>query len=357
MPHPMLNISFSETGLIVPQTSLRDIPALARRAGVGRVLIKLESERPLGNFKVLGGMYAGLRVLADQVGSTISALVEKQGRHPDLPRLICASDGNHGLSVAAAAQSAGAPATIYLHNGVPPYRAHRIKSLGASIEWIEGTYDDAVDAAAAAARRGEGILVPDTTSDAFCPVVQHVMHGYTTLTQELVAQLACLDVRLTHSFIQAGVGGLAAAVSEGLQSIEARAGTMIVVEPESAACVARALATGEPERLAGDLATSATMLSCGLASAPALAILREYGAQAVALTEAQLDDAVLILFEEAGIATTASGAAGLAGLLHVAADAQLRNSYGLDYDSTVLLIVTEAASSQPGEKGLGGSSR
>src|SRR3546814_19678996 len=60
----------------------------------------------------------------------------------DLPMLICASDGNHGLAVAAAAGFAGGTARIFLHGGVPPNRARRIERQGAGIVWIEGTYDD-----------------------------------------------------------------------------------------------------------------------------------------------------------------------------------------------------------------------
>jgi diaminopropionate ammonia-lyase len=334
----MLNVAFSETGLILPHTSLRNAPALARRAGVARTLVKLENERPLGNFKVLGGMYAGLRVLADRLGLPVSELVGQRGRHRDLPPLICASDGNHGLSVAAAASAVGAPATIYFHGGVGEYHARRVEEFGASIVWTEGTYDDAVDAALAAARAGLGLLIPDTSSDPDCPVVQHVMQGYAVLTQELLAQLGYLEARLSHSFVQAGVGGLAAALADGLQQ---SGGAMVVVEPESAACVGHALVSGAPERLPGDLVTSAEMLSCGQASAQALRILLNHGARAVTASEAELLAAVRILEKDVGVETTSSGAAGLAGFLRVATDPSLRAVHGLDRDSTVLLVVTE----------------
>ena len=45
-------------------TRLIASPELARRTGVGRVLLKIEADRPLGNFKQLGGMFAGLLALA-----------------------------------------------------------------------------------------------------------------------------------------------------------------------------------------------------------------------------------------------------------------------------------------------------
>lgn len=338
----MLNIAFSETGPIVSPTPLCEVPALARRAGVAKVLLKLENERPLGNFKILGGMYAGLRMLADRTGRTIPELVAKQGAARALPRLICASDGNHGLSVAAAARQAGAPATIYLHRGVNPARARRIEAFGASIAWVEGSYDDAVDAAEAASRDGAGILVADTSADLSDPVVRHVMDGYATISRELTAQLGRLEVRLSHCFVQAGVGGLAAALAEGLGA-QVPNGAITVVEPANAPCVIWALMHGALHRLPGDLETSAEMLSCGLASAPAFEILRAHGARGVTVGEAGLAAAPRLLAETAGVATTPSGAAGLAGLLRVAADPALRAMHALRSDSSVLLIVTEAA--------------
>src|SRR6185312_3829784 len=106
-----------------------------------------------------------------------------------LPPLICASDGNHGLAVAAAARFAGGPARIFLHAGVPRVRARRIEQQGAAIAGVDGTYDDAGDAAAAAARAGAGILIADTAADAADPVVRDVMPGYGVIAHELRLQL------------------------------------------------------------------------------------------------------------------------------------------------------------------------
>jgi Pyridoxal-phosphate dependent enzyme len=49
-------------------TPLVDLPRLATRCGVARVVLKDEGLRPLGSFKALGGMYAGLRALARATG-------------------------------------------------------------------------------------------------------------------------------------------------------------------------------------------------------------------------------------------------------------------------------------------------
>jgi diaminopropionate ammonia-lyase len=342
-PAPTLELQPHELWEDYHPTTLLGLPALARTAHVARVFVKNESERPLGNFKVLGGMVAGLRALARATGTaSLRDLLARRVPSRSLPRLITASDGNHGLSVAAAAHRAGAKASIYLPDSVSPQRAKRIEALGAQIVWIKGTYDEAVEAAAKAAARGEGLLISDTTPDPNDPVVRDVMAGYQLMTRELASQFQGLaNGRPSHVFVQAGVGGLAAAVAEGLRGVMLETGRTLVVEPESAACVARALEAGRPVQIQGKLHTSAEMLACGLASAAAVEVLRKHGARAVRVSERQLDEAVAALREAGGPATTPSGAAGLAGLLHVAGNPSLRLEHGLTHESSVLFIATE----------------
>src|SRR5262249_21087087 len=116
------------------------LPRLATRCGVAKVVLKDEGLRPLGSFKALGGVYAGLRALARATGlPDIATLVAARRPRESLPALICASDGNHGLAVAAAAEFAGAAARVYLHGGVPPARAMRIAAHGAQSVRVGGT--------------------------------------------------------------------------------------------------------------------------------------------------------------------------------------------------------------------------
>src|SRR5438045_1623401 len=91
-------------------TPLLELSALAARLGVAQLLAKDEGRRMLGSFKSLGGTYAGLGALARTRGASIADLIAH--RASDLPALICASDGNHGLAVAAAARFAGTKAQV-----------------------------------------------------------------------------------------------------------------------------------------------------------------------------------------------------------------------------------------------------
>ncbi len=320
-------------------TSLVDLPRLAERCGVARVMAKLENERPLGNFKALGGMYAGLWVLAKASGcNDISELLANPPAK--LPRLICASDGNHGLAVAAAAHRVGAKATIYLHENVPKIRAERIAAFGANIIKVKGTYDDAVNAAARAVGV-DAVLVSDTTDRIDDPIVAKVMEGYGLISSEIIDFLkGNVWGYPTHIFVQAGVGGLAAAMANGLASYPQTL-HVIAVEPESAPCVSDALQTGVPELVPGALETSAEMLSCGLASLPAVTTLLRHNVSSVLVDELSLDQAPGVLVNAGGPKTTASGAAGLAGLIRASIDGALRNALNLQENSSVLIIITE----------------
>jgi diaminopropionate ammonia-lyase len=117
----------------------------------------------------------------------------------------------------------------------------------------------------------------------------------------------------------------------------------VIVEPDAAPCVARALQAGEPTLIEGNLHTSASMLACGLASAPAVRILQRHSVASLLVSDIQLRVAAVELRNAGGPATTESGATGLAGLLQVAARNELRSLHGLDSDSVILLIATERA--------------
>src|SRR5262249_39743126 len=145
------------------------------------------------------------------------------------------------------------------------------------------------DEAARAAARGEGLLIADTSTDPSDPIVADVMAGYQVAAQEVIDQLHSTGLPPpTNFFVQAGVGGLAAAMTRGLARSRKFAFRTVVVEPAAVACVGAAIRLGRIVRLPGDLRTSAEMLSCGEASAPAVAILREHSAVPITVDEAEL---------------------------------------------------------------------
>jgi diaminopropionate ammonia-lyase len=222
-------------------------------------------------------------------------------------------------------------------------------AVGSEVISVDGSYDNAVQAAKVAAAGGGGLLIPDTSDDPNDRVVSDVMDGYGWIVRELAVQL---ESPPSHAFVQAGVGGLAAAMVQGIERQWRRTVRFLTVEPDSAACVASALQLGYPHLIEGDLQTRATMLACGTASAAAVEILLRHGAAAVTVSEAELAGSVLRLLEAGGPMTTPSGAAGIAGLLRVANDGQAREHHRLDADSRVLVLVTEGAQADTHPTGL-----
>jgi diaminopropionate ammonia-lyase len=143
--------------------------------------------------------------------------------------------------------------------------------------------------------------------------------------------------------VQAGVGGLAASLAEGLAERPAQPLLTVIVEPQACPCVGLALSVGHPVQVEGEIHSSAEMLACGLASAPAVRTLLAHSAQAIEVSEPELIAAPAVLRDDGGPAATPSGAAGLAGLLHVAENPAPRFALGLNETSVVLLIATETA--------------
>ena len=129
-------------------------------------------------------------------------------------------------------------------------------------------------------------------------------------------------------------------MAEGVRGQMAGERRVIAVEPDQAPCVAVALKAGCVKRVPGDLRPSAEMLSCGKASAPALKILLRHDVKAIAVSEAELADAVATLSYHGGPVTIPSSAAGLAGLVVTRPSPPLE--LGIDENSRVFLIPSRA---------------
>lgn len=315
-------------------TPLLELDDLAAELGLGKVLFKDESQRlGLGSFKSLGGAYAAELML--------------QRHRGDAPvTLVCATDGNHGQSVAFAARRNGCAAVIYMHSDAPEHKARAIRELGATVIRWPGSYDDSVREAARAAAANGWLLVADTgTPDD--PAVKHVMQGYGVLALEILEQLSATDLP-THVFIQAGVGGLAAGVAGIFSEVFGRNRPVFVgVEPETAACLMESAVCGAPVRIGGDLRTSMHMLSAGETSLAAWPILQRRFDAFVAIDDSLAEHMALRLSRPDGVrpamSTSPTGAAGLAGLAALMSDRRFAEVLGLGPHARVLVFGTEGA--------------
>ena len=334
-------------------TALRALPALARRHGVHQLFVKDESTRlNLGSFKALGGAYAVLQVLLDEASRRLERPLEgREVLSPEVRAIAagmtvaCATDGNHGRSVAAGARFTGCRAVIFIHEGVSDERAAAIEAFGAEIRRVSGVYDDAVAAATRESEANGWTIVSDTAWPGYERIPQLVAQGYTVMVREA---LDAMPFAPTHVFIQAGVGGLASAVAGYVASAPGPSRPRIViVEPDRAACLLASHDAGEPVSIAQQQPTVMAMLEC---QEPSLTAWRVLSRLADAFMTVGEDDAVRAMQALAepqdgdpAVVAGESGGAGLAGFMVAAESNDMRAALGLAADSVVLLFNTEGA--------------
>ncbi len=328
-------------------TPLHDLPALARRAGVAAIQVKDEAPRfGLGSFKALGGAYAVLGVLQAELarcGAARNATAAELISGSFAPAtagitVTCATDGNHGRSVAWGAQRFGAACVILVHPGVTQARRDAIAHYGAEVREAPGSYDDSVRAAASLAAEHGWFVVSDTSWPGYTEIPREIMQGYRLMAEEALRQWS--GPPPTHVFVQGGVGGMAAAVSVQIRTL-VPAPALVVVEPTRAACLLASAEAGTPTA-AGDLQTIMAGLACGEPSLIAWQELDRAAAAFLAIPDAAAIDAMRAL-ATAGIVSGESGAAGLGGLLLAAEHPAARAALGLTAESRVLLFSTEGA--------------
>lgn len=337
------------------QTPLVALPGLAQQISIANILFKDEGARfNLGSFKALGGAYAVLRLLQKEMAKT--GIAVPSGRDiasgkckQAVPRITvtCATDGNHGKSVAWGAQKFGCHCVIFVHAGVSAARRDAIASYGAKVRVVDGTYDEAVRFASAEALRRGWHVVSDTSYGGYQDIPRDVMQGYALIAQEICDQLQP-EVFPTHIFVQGGVGGLAAAICAYFwERFGAGAPSVIVCEPDRANCLQLSAKAGRPVTVHGALDTIMAGLACGEVSLLAWQILAS-GADAFAsITDDAAARTMCVLakppFGDLPIVAGESAVAGLASLLLIGDDAACRHAIGLDADSVALVIGTEGA--------------
>ncbi len=339
-------------------TPLRNLRALAHQLGLAEILYKDESSRfGLGSFKALGGAYAATQ--------EVQRLLRKRGVEASTQELIdgvwaheaaaitlgCATDGNHGVSVAYAAQRMGCPCLIFMHQHASPDRELHMQRLGATVRRTPGTYDDSVHIARETLHDFGGALIADTSVDAFEQVPAEVIQGYAVMLLEILEQRP--GTLPTHVFVQGGVGGLAAAAAGWLaERFGTRRPILTVVEPETAACLLASARLGRAARVGGSLETVMGMLSCGEASPIAWTILQERADAFMTIDDEAARRARDLLSRSVGdipLNVGHSGSAGLAGLLEIMSHPSAAASLELNPNSRVLVFGTEAADEDPRE--------
>ncbi len=268
-------------------TPLYLYPGLSRLVGA-EVWVKHENHQPTGAFKVRGGVN-----LVAQLGP------RERGRG-----LICASTGNHGLSVAYAARLFGARALVCVPRDANPVKLEAIRDCGAEVVVHGRDFDEArehcEDLAAA-----EGYRYVHSANEPL------LIAGVGTCTLEILEEHPAPDAILVP--VGGGSGAAAACIVAKALNPAIR---VIGVQAEAAPAAYRSWRAG---RLLEDrTATAAEGLATRVAFELPQRVLRELLDDFLLVGERELRRSVVWMLEKTRNLVEPAGAAPLAAALRLA---------------------------------------
>ncbi len=272
---------------VVPVTPAYRWPLLSERVGVDLTL-KHENHTPLGAFKVRGGL-----AYADAL----------RRRAPHVTRLVTATRGNHGQSIAFAAVRAGLRVTIVVPEGNSPEKNAVMRALGAELVVHGRDFDDAKSyAATLAGADARAEFVPSFHRD--------LVVGVATYARELFAAGA-FDVAYVPIGLGSGISGVIAV--RDLLGLDTE---IVGVVTEAFPAYALSFARGEPvqTRPAESVADG---MAVRVPDPAALAIIRAGAARIASVSEPAIRDAMRWVFTDTHNVAEGAGAAAVAA---VAAD-------------------------------------
>jgi threonine dehydratase len=251
-----------------------------------QVFLKAENLQRVGAFKFRGACNA------------VAALdPEERARG-----VATVSSGNHAQALALAARIHGVPATILMPDDAPPGKLAGTRAHGAEVIGFDRyATDREALLAELVAERG---LVPVHPYDD-----EHVMAGQGTVALELLEQAGPLDLLL----VCVGGGGLIAGCATAATALQP--GIRVVgVEPEAGDDVKRSIAAGERVRIPvpRTIADGQQLPTPGELT---FAVIRELVDEVVLASDAEIVEAMRVLFERVKTVAEPSGACALAALL------------------------------------------
>ncbi|MBN1096580.1 threonine ammonia-lyase IlvA [Blastococcus sp. TML/C7B] len=219
--------------------------------------------------------------------------------------VVCASAGNHGQGLAYACRALQVRGRVFVPGTTPRQKRERIAALGGDMVELVVTgdsYDEAAAAAAVFAATSGATLVPAFDSPA-------TVAGQATVAVEVLEQLPePPDVVV----LPVGGGGLLAGAGTWLRA-HSPTTRLIGVEPAGAANMAAALAAGQPVDLP-EMDTFVDGAAVRRAGAVTFPMVRDAGAELLAVPEGQICTEMLDLYQTDGIIAEPAGALATAAL-------------------------------------------
>jgi diaminopropionate ammonia-lyase len=309
-------------------TPLIKLNKLDKELKLKNIYYKDEDKRfDLKSFKALGGAFAVYKIASEKKNITVST----------------ATAGNHGRSVAWGAQRLGLECKIFISENVSESRAAAMRDLGADVIRVEGNYDDSLKECIERSNKNKWEIVQDVSWEGYKEVPKLIMAGYTVMIKEILDEIDSNSI--THVFLQAGVGGMAAAMIAGFAKLSKNIPKFIVIEPENADCVFKSIQNNKPTSIDIKKETVMGGMSCGEVSSIAWEILKNSTNYCMTIPDNAISTAVALLaesrFSDEKIIGGECAVPGLIALIGSFNNTEYLDKLGLNSESNVLLFGCE----------------
>ena len=271
-------------------TPLIESPALSQRIGA-RVLLKLETLQRVGAFKFRGAYNRLVQLSPDQRRTGVVAF----------------SSGNHAQGVALAAQLIGMPALIVMPSDAPAIKMQATSNYGAEISLYDRLTESRERIAAAIAAERGAVVVPAFDDP-------DIAAGQGTVGLEIVRQAEALGVTIDVALAPVSGGGLLAGLSVAVKALSPH--TQIWgVEPTGFEDLRLSLEAGERVAITPTGRSLCDALESPAPGVMTFPILKRNLAGAVAITDAEVAEAMRYAFQTLKLVVEPGGSVGLAALL------------------------------------------
>ncbi len=309
-------------------TPLIELHKLSKELNINKIFYKDESKRfNLNSFKALGGAYA----------------VEKISKGNKDIVIATATAGNHGRSVAWGARRLNLKCKIFISEFVSDAREKAMRDFGAEVIKVKGNYEKSLIECIKQSTENKWQIVQDVAWKDYKRVPKLTMAGYAIMMKEIVDQIK--DDQITHIILQAGVGGMAAAMIAGIAGYLNYVPITIVVEPDSAACVLESIRTGKIEKI--DIKRESLMggMSCGEVSLIPWQIIKNSVKYCISLPDDDIGKTMKLLgnssFSDESIIAGENSAPGIISLIASCENEKIKQKLLLNKYSNILLIGCE----------------
>src|SRR6056300_775248 len=307
-------------------TPLIELNKLSSYLNVNKIYYKDEGFRfDLKSFKALGGAFAVNKIVKDTKAKTVSTA------------------GNHGRSVAWGAQRLGIECKIFISEFVSESRAEAMRKLGADVVRVKGNYDASLKECIQQSKNNNWEIVQDVSWEGYKTVPKYIMAGYTIMIKEIFDKI--INEKISHVFLQAGVGGMAAATIAGFAKYSSNVPYFITVEPEDAECVLQSIKNEKPISINIQKESIMGGMSCGDVSSLAWEILKCSTNSSISISDEAIAPTVALLkqkeFSNEEIISGECGVPGVISLISAMNDKNIYEKVKLNSQSNVLLIGCE----------------